>query len=337
MAQRLEASLSAGEDQCVLGVDFFNATVHFQSNGACYQTTPGQHMGRSGFKAPGYRSVRRMLLPVSSGQGSELRVTVYGNRVHGEWRLVDLQEESEWTFDEAAPNACLLAADAAQQAPYPLRTWTAEDLRDLTPEGLATAVIVWQWCRGTIEVHGDLMRLGDEMWCPYMQLHNTSIEQAFASQEDQASIELETRSLQVMFNPGSTFARQVDAVNHKERAVRRAVKTVQELKAMHDAMVANDEQISGEDNTPFSLGNGETIPPEFYCPITQDLMTDPVCTEDGHTYERAAISQWFVAHITSPLTGLPLPNLTLRPNVGLRNQIESFLEAQQTIESHVLA
>lgn len=324
MAQRLEASLSEGEEQCVLGADFFNATVHFQSNGACYQTTPGQHMGRSGFKAPGYRSVRRLLLPPVTGEG-DCRVRVFGNRVHGEWRLVDHQEDGEWTFDEAAPAACLLAADAAEQSPAQLRPWTAEDLA--SPTSATTSVIVWQWCRGTFEQHGDLTRLADEMWCPYMHGHNTSIEQAFAQEEAQALINLESRSLKVVFNLGSTFARQVDEVHAKERAVRRVVKTVQELKDMHEAMAAGDQQISGEDNLPFSPSDGAAIPPEFFCPITQDIMRDPVCTVDNKTYEREAISRWFVDHDTSPLTGLPLPNLTLRPNMGLHAQIQSFLHA----------
>jgi hypothetical protein len=29
------------------------------------------------------------------------------------------------------------------------------------------------------------------------------------------------------------------------------------------------------------------------CPITLEVMTDPVCTTDGHVYERSAIEGWF--------------------------------------------
>ena len=32
----------------------------------------------------------------------------------------------------------------------------------------------------------------------------------------------------------------------------------------------------------------------FLCPITQEVMTDPVLTSDGHTYERDAIEHWCV-------------------------------------------
>jgi hypothetical protein len=39
----------------------------------------------------------------------------------------------------------------------------------------------------------------------------------------------------------------------------------------------------------------ESIQPhrELICPITQELMRDPVVAEDGYTYEREAILRWF--------------------------------------------
>ena len=62
---------------CVLGSDFFNATVHFHPSGSCYQTTPGMSMGRAGFKQPGYRSVKRVVKP-ADGSG---RVAIYSKQV----------------------------------------------------------------------------------------------------------------------------------------------------------------------------------------------------------------------------------------------------------------
>jgi len=43
--------------QCILGKDFFNATVHFHHSGSLYQTIPGMSMGWSLFKKPGFISV----------------------------------------------------------------------------------------------------------------------------------------------------------------------------------------------------------------------------------------------------------------------------------------
>ena len=59
------------------------------------------------------------------------------------------------------------------------------------------------------------------------------------------------------------------------------------------------------------------------CPITNELMTDPVFTMDGQTYERAAIEAWLRNHDTSPATGKPLPSnklIALTPNPNLPPQ-----------------
>jgi hypothetical protein len=56
-------------------------------------------------------------------------------------------------------------------------------------------------------------------------------------------------------------------------------------------------------------------PPSFLCPITTDVMRDPVSTIDGYCYERFAIEKWFSCHNTSPMTNLPLKSKTLTPQV----------------------
>jgi len=62
--------------------------------------------------------------------------------------------------------------------------------------------------------------------------------------------------------------------------------------------------------------------PEFLvCPITGDLMRDPVATVDGQTYDRPAIARWLNDHNTSPLTGLPLPSKQLTTNFALRDAL----------------
>ena len=63
---------------------------------------------------------------------------------------------------------------------------------------------------------------------------------------------------------------------------------------------------------------------ECVCPITAEIMTDPVCTSDGFTYERAAITEWLRTKDTSPLTGATLESKTLVPNLSLRSIIRRF-------------
>ncbi len=70
------------------------------------------------------------------------------------------------------------------------------------------------------------------------------------------------------------------------------------------------------------------VPSYLVCPITGELMAEPVMTADGHTYERKAVQKWFDdGNFTSPITNLPLQELTLRPNFGLRGAIEAFITA----------
>ena len=45
-----------------------------------------------------------------------------------------------------------------------------------------------------------------------------------------------------------------------------------------------------------------TVPEEYLCPITFEVMEEPVIAEDGHTYEREAIAAWLSGSQTSPLT-----------------------------------
>ncbi len=66
-------------------------------------------------------------------------------------------------------------------------------------------------------------------------------------------------------------------------------------------------------------------PAEFCCPITQDLMTDPVVAADGSTYERAAITKWiFEGNCTSPMTNDLLHDHQLTPNLNLRSLIQKY-------------
>ena len=69
------------------------------------------------------------------------------------------------------------------------------------------------------------------------------------------------------------------------------------------------------------------VPAPFLCPITGEVMTDPVSTVDGHTYERTAIERWLRTHDTSPMTGARLPHKDLTPAISLRQLIVEFRAA----------
>ena len=86
---------------------------------------------------------------------------------------------------------------------------------------------------------------------------------------------------------------------------------------------------------PRDLPSGTMDPPpnELLCPITLEVMVDPVMTADGHTYERAAIQRVFqntarAEAPRSPVTGLLLSSRLLIPNIALRSMCMDYSEAR---------
>jgi hypothetical protein len=59
----------------------------------------------------------------------------------------------------------------------------------------------------------------------------------------------------------------------------------------------------------------------FLCPITQELMEDPVVTPCGHCFERVAIVTWIKQHGTDPMTRAPLQESQLVPCYVLKDAI----------------
>ena len=68
-------------------------------------------------------------------------------------------------------------------------------------------------------------------------------------------------------------------------------------------------------------------PDEYLCPISHELMEDPVLASDGHAYERRQIERWFARSLTSPKTGEALEISTVFPNHPLRRLILEWRES----------
>ncbi|KZV40943.1 U-box domain-containing protein 44-like [Dorcoceras hygrometricum] len=69
----------------------------------------------------------------------------------------------------------------------------------------------------------------------------------------------------------------------------------------------------------------------FSCPITKEVMVDPVETPLGYTFERSSIEKWLADNQTCPLTSTPLDSSILRPNKTLRQSIEEWQERNTMI------
>ena len=66
------------------------------------------------------------------------------------------------------------------------------------------------------------------------------------------------------------------------------------------------------------------IPESFRCPISGDLMVDPVVDREGNTYDRASIQEWLARNPTSPMTRTPMTKEDLKPNRALADSIAAF-------------
>jgi hypothetical protein len=109
-----------------------------------------------------------------------------------------------------------------------------------------------------------------------------------------------------------------------DAAKRRAIRTVR----------PPDEQVEMRRRRAALIADGAAVPDGFECPITQELMADPVFAADGQSYERAAIERWLAEHNTSPATGAALGNRNVTPNIALRKAIAEWrTQRDATVES----
>ncbi|KAF8110000.1 hypothetical protein N665_0088s0018 [Sinapis alba] len=71
---------------------------------------------------------------------------------------------------------------------------------------------------------------------------------------------------------------------------------------------------------------------DLLCPISLEIMTDPVVIETGHTYDRSSITKWFGSgNITCPKTGKILTSTELVDNVSLSHVIQKHCRANGVV------
>lgn len=84
----------------------------------------------------------------------------------------------------------------------------------------------------------------------------------------------------------------------------------------------------GNKNSEVLNGNLDTeirIPSDFRCPISLDLMKDPVALSTGITYDRESIEKWIEAgNQTCPVTNQVLTSFDEIPNHALRRMIQDW-------------
>jgi len=100
-------------------------------------------------------------------------------------------------------------------------------------------------------------------------------------------------------------------IEQKKRAIDEAMQTVADMESTSNTSAPVFKVDQWPANAP---------PRDLCCPITLDLMRDPVIAMDGHTYKKLAIEQVLEKEKpVSPCTNLPLINRTLIQNVTIRS------------------
>ncbi|CAI5962133.1 unnamed protein product [Closterium sp. NIES-65] len=71
-----------------------------------------------------------------------------------------------------------------------------------------------------------------------------------------------------------------------------------------------------------------SFPQEFICPLSSEVMRDPVIISSGKSFERVYIERWFAqGRSTCPKTGEPLAHQMLTPNEALQKLISDWCKS----------
>ncbi len=91
-----------------------------------------------------------------------------------------------------------------------------------------------------------------------------------------------------------------------------------------NAVLIAQSHIKPEEKKP--IKEDKKIPMSYCCPITLELMKDPVMADDDYTYERSAIEKHLITSHISPFTRQPISK-NLRPNRAIRDAIEEYKDS----------
>lgn len=101
------------------------------------------------------------------------------------------------------------------------------------------------------------------------------------------------------------------------------------LRKLKDCVLTENPDFDApEVDKSFVKHRSPVIPDDFRCPISLELMKDPVIVSTGQTYERSCIQKWLDAgHKTCPKTQQTLLHTALTPNYVLKSLIAFWCES----------
>nr|XP_043614871.1 U-box domain-containing protein 44-like [Erigeron canadensis] len=130
------------------------------------------------------------------------------------------------------------------------------------------------------------------------------------------------------------FKHEMENIEHTEDVAEAVqIEQIVGLLGKADIIATTEERETKYFSKRNSLGRQPLEPLQsFYCPITGDVMEDPVETPSGHSFERSAIERWLAGENSlCPITKTPLKPSSLRTNKTLRQSIEEWRDRNTMI------
>ena len=113
---------------------------------------------------------------------------------------------------------------------------------------------------------------------------------------------------------------------YKDWLAKEAAEAAEVLGQADDAEAESDEE-EEEEQPPAVEALPSGPPDEYCCPISLEIMEDPVIAADEFTYERDEIEAWLKKSRTSPKTGEALEHTHLISNRNLQNLIKDYKQS----------
>lgn len=82
------------------------------------------------------------------------------------------------------------------------------------------------------------------------------------------------------------------------------------------------------------VNNLSLVPAAFLCPISMEIMTQPVVTPSGGSFQRSALLDWIRQHHTDPVSGAPLRSDQVFPNLAMRDMIHAWANGDRMTVPH---
>ncbi|KAJ7297499.1 hypothetical protein O6H91_19G024100 [Diphasiastrum complanatum] len=157
-------------------------------------------------------------------------------------------------------------------------------------------------------VHAQLKRAKSRLESPNLELYLDAM--TILSQKDE-------------FGTDSTVLRRFA----EKMDLRTTADLKQESHALQNLLTSKFAKDQRSSEARIEKPNSPNVPNDFRCPISLELMKDPVIVATGQTYERACIQKWLdTGHRTCPKTQQVLRHIILTPNYVLRSLIGQWCE-----------